>query len=192
MGKRSVIKSKGDLPRLRERYYKEIVPALMKEMDYTNVMQVPRVEKIVISIGLGEAIQNAKAIESAQGDLTTISGQHPVITRAKKSIATFKLREGMPIGMMVTLRGRRMYEFLDRLISVVLPRIRDFRGVPRNAFDGQGNYNLGLRDQLVFPEINYDKIDKARGLGICIVNTASTDEEGRRLLELMGMPFVKG
>lgn len=187
-----MVQSKRNLPRLKVKYYEEIVPVLMTDLGYTNLMQIPRVEKVVISIGLGEAIQNAKAIESASVDLTTIAGQHPVITRAKKSIATFKLREGMPIGIMVTLRDRRMYEFLDRLINVVLPRIRDFRGVPRNSFDGQGNYNLGLKDQLVFPEISYDKIDKARGLGICIVNSASTDEEGRRLLELMGMPFMKG
>jgi len=146
----------------------------------------------VISIGLGEAIQNPKAIEAAEGDLSIISGQHPVITRAKKSVASFKLRAGMPIGMMVTLRGRRMYDFLDRLLNSVLPRIRDFQGVSRDSFDGRGNYSLGLKDQIVFPEIDYDKVDKARGLEITIVTTALSDEEGRRLLELLGMPFVRG
>jgi large subunit ribosomal protein L5 len=155
-------------------------------------MQVPRLKRIVINIGLGEAIQNAKALEAAEKDLVAISGQHPVITRAKKSIAAFKLRAGMPIGMMVTLRGRRMYEFLDRLINAVLPRIRDFRGMSRNSFDGRGNYSLGLKDQLVFPEIEYDKVDKARGLEITIVTTASSNEEGRRLLELLGFPFMRG
>ena len=192
MKEKATVRGKANLPRLQEKYNQEILPKLMGDLGYTNVMQVPRLEKIVISIGLGEAIQNPKALEAAEADLAAISGQHPVITRAKKSIASFKLRTGMPIGMMVTLRGRRMYEFLDRLINVVLPRIRDFRGVPRNSFDGRGNYCLGLKDQLVFPEINYDKVDKARGLGINIVNNASSDEEGRRLLELMGMPFVRG
>ena len=163
----------------------------MSDFGYTNVMQVPRLEKVVINIGLGEAIQNPKALEAAERDLADISGQHPVITRAKKSIASFKLRAGMPIGMMVTLRGRRMYDFLDRLFNAVLPRIRDFQGVSRNSFDGRGNYSLGLKDQLVFPEIDYDKVDKARGLEITIVTTASSDEEGRRLLELLGMPFVE-
>jgi large subunit ribosomal protein L5 len=180
------------LPRLKEKYLREIVPALMEAFGYTNVMQVPRLERVVINIGLGEAIQNQKALESAEKDLATISGQHPVITRAKKSIAGFKLRAGMPIGMKVTLRGRRMYEFLDRLLNAVLPRIRDFRGVPRNSFDGRGDYSLGLRDQLIFPEIDYDKVDKARGLEVTIVTTALSDEEGRRLLELLGMPFVRG
>jgi large subunit ribosomal protein L5 len=180
------------LPRLKEKYLQEIVPALMDEFGYTNVMQAPRLERVVINIGLGEAIQNPKALESAERDLATISGQHPVITRAKKSIAGFKLRAGMPIGMKVTLRGRRMYEFLDRLLNAVLPRIRDFRGVPRNSFDGRGDYSLGLRDQLIFPEIDYDKVDKARGLEVTIVTTALSDEEGRRLLELLGMPFVRG
>lgn len=179
-------------PRLKEKYLREIVPALMDGFGYTNVMQVPRLEKVVINIGLGEAIQNPKALEAAEGDLAVISGQHPVITRAKKSIASFKLRSGMPIGMMVTLRGRRMYEFLDKLFNAVLPRIRDFRGVARNSFDGRGNYSLGLRDQLVFPEIDYDKVDKARGLEVAIVTTALSDEEGRRLLELLGMPLVRG
>jgi large subunit ribosomal protein L5 len=154
-------------------------------------MQVPKVEKIVVNIGLGEAIQNAKAIDAAVGDLATITGQKPVVTRAKKSIAAFKLRAGMPIGAMVTLRGPRMYEFLDRLVSTALPRIRDFRGVSPNAFDGRGNYTLGLREQIVFPEIDYDKIDKTRGLEMSIVTTAKTDQEGRRLLALLGMPFAK-
>jgi len=164
----------------------------MQEFKYDNVMRVPKVKKIVLNIGLGEAIQNAKALESAEKDLSTISGQHPVITRAKRSISTFKLREGMPIGLMVTLRDRRMYEFLDRLVSVVLPRIRDFRGVSRDSFDGRGNYSLGFKDQLMFPEIDYDKVEKPRGFQIIIVTTARSDEEGRRLLELMGMPFVRG
>jgi len=180
------------LPRLKEKYLQEIVPALMSDLGYANVMQVPRLERVVINIGLAEAIQNPKALESAERDLATISGQHPVITRAKKSIAGFKLRTGMPIGMKVTLRGRRMYEFLDRLLNAVMPRIRDFRGVTRNSFDGRGNYSLGLRDQLIFPEIDYDKVDKARGLEVTIVTTALSDEEGRRLLELLGMPFVRG
>lgn len=180
------------LPRLKEKYFQEIVPALMSDLGYANVMQVPRLERVVINIGLAEAIQNPKALESAERDLATISGQHPVITRAKKSIAGFKLRTGMPIGMKVTLRGRRMYEFLDRLLNAVIPRIRDFRGVTRNSFDGRGNYSLGLRDQLIFPEIDYDKVDKARGLEVTIVTTALSDEEGRRLLELLGMPFVRG
>jgi len=180
------------LPRLQEKYRREIVPAMMSELSYANVMQVPRLKRIVINIGLGEAIQNAKALEAAEKDLVAISGQHPVITRAKKSIAAFKLRAGMPIGMMVTLRGRRMYEFLDRLINAVLPRIRDFRGMSRNSFDGRGNYSLGLKDQLVFPEIEYDKVDKARGLEVTIVTTASSNEEGRRLLELLGFPFMRG
>ncbi len=180
------------LPRLKEKYLQEIVPALMSDLGYANVMQVPRLERVVINIGLAEAIQNPKALESAERDLATISGQHPVITRAKKSIAGFKLRTGMPIGMKVTLRGRRMYEFLDRLLNAVIPRIRDFRGVTRNSFDGRGNYSLGLRDQLIFPEIDYDKVDKARGLEVTIVTTALSDEEGRRLLELLGMPFVRG
>jgi large subunit ribosomal protein L5 len=180
------------LPRLQEKYRREIVPAMMSEFGYANVMQVPRLKRIVINIGLGEAIQNAKALEAAEKDLAAISGQHPVITRAKKSIAAFKLRAGMPIGMMVTLRGRRMYEFLDRLINAVLPRIRDFRGMSRTSFDGRGNYSLGLKDQLVFPEIEYDKVDKARGLEVTIVTTASSNEEGRHLLELLGFPFMRG
>ena len=177
---------------MRERYEREIIPALMKEFKFDNVMRVPRVKKVVLNIGLGEATQNAKALESAEKDLATISGQHPVVTRSKRSIAAFKLRTGMPIGMMVTLRDRRMYEFLDRLVSVVLPRIRDFRGVSGTSFDGRGNYSLGFKDQLMFPEIDYDKVEKPRGFQITIVTTARSDEEGRRLLELIGMPFVKG
>ena len=180
------------VPRLREKYQREVVPALMKDFEYGNIMQVPRLEKIVINAGLGEATQNAKALESAERDMAAISGQHPVITKAKKSIAAFKLRAGMPIGMMTTLRGRRMYEFLDRLMNAVLPRIRDFRGVSRGSFDGRGNYSLGFKDQLVFPEIEYDKVDKPRGFEVTVVTTALTDEEGRRLLELLGMPFVRG
>jgi len=179
-------------PRLKERYEQEILPALMKEFQFDNVMRVPRVKKVVLNIGLGEAIANPKALESAEKDLATISGQHPVVTKSKRSIAAFKLRTGMPIGMMVTLRDRRMYEFMDRLVSVVLPRIRDFRGVSRASFDGRGNYSLGFKDQLMFPEIDYDKVEKPRGFQITIVTTARSDEEGRRLLELMGMPFVKG
>lgn len=187
-----LIMTKQNKPRLKERYEQEIVPALMQEFSFGNVMRVPRVQKVVLNIGLGEATQNAKALESAEKDLATISGQHPVVTRSKRSIAAFKLRAGMPIGMTVTLRDRRMYEFLDRLVSVVLPRIRDFRGVSRTAFDGLGNYSLGFKDQLMFPEIDYDKVEKPRGFQITIVTTARSDEEGRRLLELMGMPFVKG
>ena len=177
---------------MRERYEREIVPALMEEFKFENVMRVPRVKKVVLNIGLGEATQNPKALESAEKDLATISGQHPVVTRSKRSIAAFKLRTGMPIGMMVTLRDRRMYEFLDRLVSVVLPRIRDFHGVAPTSFDGRGNYSLGFKDQLMFPEIDYDKVEKPRGFQITIVTTARSDEEGRRLLELMGMPFVRG
>jgi large subunit ribosomal protein L5 len=163
----------------------------MKEFGYSNVMQVPKLVKVVVNIGLGESIQNAKAIDAAVNDLTLITGQKPVVTRAKKSIAAFKLRAGMPIGAMVTLRGQRMYEFVDRLTSVAMPRIRDFRGVSPNSFDGRGNYTLGLREQLMFPEIDYDKIDKTRGLEVSFVTTARTDEEGRRLLQLLGMPFAK-
>jgi len=179
------------MARLKDRYKKEIVPQLIKKYDYKNIMEVPRVNKIVLNIGMGEALANAKAMEAAEKDLTTIAGQHPVITRAKKSIAAFKLRAGVPIGMMVTLRDQRMYEFLDKLVSVVLPRIRDFQGVPRDAFDGQGNYTLGMKEQIVFPEIEYDKVDKTRGLEITIVTSAKTDEDGRRLLEAIGMPFKK-
>jgi large subunit ribosomal protein L5 len=179
------------MARLQDRFRTEVVEQLMTEFGYSNVMQVPKLEKIVLNIGLGEAIQNAKAIDAAVGDLSTITGQKPVVTRAKKSIAAFKLRAGMPIGVMVTLRGPRMYEFLDRLVSTALPRIRDFRGVSPNAFDGRGNYTLGLREQIVFPEIDYDKIDKTRGLELSIVTTAKTDQEGRRLLALLGMPFAR-
>jgi len=178
--------------RLKVRYEQEIVPALMKEFGYSNVMQVPRLVKIAVNIGLGEALQNSKAIEAATGDLTIITGQKPVVTKARKSIATYKLREGMPIGAMVTLRGRRMWDFLDRIISVVLPRQRDFQGISPDSFDGRGNYSLGLREQLVFPEIDYDKIDKIRGMEVTIVTTANTDEEARRLLALMNMPFKRG
>ncbi|MDQ2902555.1 MAG: 50S ribosomal protein L5 [Chloroflexota bacterium] len=177
--------------RLKEKYLQEIVPGLQKEFNYKNPMQVPKVHKVVVNIGMGEAIQNAKAMEAAVGDLTTITGQRPVITRAKRSVATFKLREGMQIGCMVTLRGSRMYYFLDKLMNIALPRLRDFQGVSAEAFDGRGNYTLGLREQLVFPEIEYDKIDKVRGMEVSIVTTARTDEEGRRLLGMMGMPFKK-
>ena len=177
--------------RLKEKYQKEVVPALQRDFNYRNPMQVPAVNKVVINIGMGEAIQNAKAMDAAVADLAVITGQRPVITRAKRSVATFKLREGMQIGCMVTLRGERMYQFLDKLMNVALPRLRDFQGVSPEAFDGRGNYTLGLREQLVFPEIDYDKIDKVRGMEVSIVTTARTDEEGRRLLGLMGMPFRK-
>ena len=192
MGEKTTTQGGSNLSRLKEKYHQEVVPPLMSDFGYNKVIQVPRVEKVVISIGLGEAIQNPKALEAAEKDLADISGQHPVITRAKRSIASFKLRTGMPIGMMVTLRGRRMYDFLDKLFNAVLPRIRDFQGVPRESFDGRGNYSLGMRDQLVFPDIDYDKVDKARGLEITIVTTASSDDEGKRLLELLGMPFARG
>jgi large subunit ribosomal protein L5 len=175
--------------RLRERYQQELVPALMKDLNLENIMQVPRVLKVVVNIGMGEAIQNAKTLDAAVGDLTQIVGQKPVITRAKKSIAAFKVRTGMPIGVMVTLRQDRMYEFLDRLINIALPRVRDFQGVPTKAFDGHGNYTLGLREQLIFPEIEYDRIDKLRGMEIVFVTSAKTDAQARRLLELLGMPF---
>ena len=177
--------------RLKERYLIEVVPQLKAGLGYNNVMQLPKLEKIVLSIGLGEAIQNPKALEAAERDLTTISGQHPVITRAKKSVASFKVRTGMPIGMMVTLRGKRMYDFFDRLVNVALPRFRDFRGVPMDSFDGQGNYSLGMREQIVFPEIDYAKVDKVRGFQVTIVTTAKNDDEARSLLGLMGMPFRK-
>ncbi len=176
---------------LKERYSKEILPDLIKRHNYKNVMQAPRLEKIVLNIGLGEAIQNAKALEAAKGDLETISGQLPVTTRAKKSIAAFKLRAGMIIGLKVTLRGKRMYDFLERLVNAVLPRIQEFQGIPRNALDGRGNYTLGLKEQIAFPEVDYEKIDKPRGMGVSIITTAQTDEEGRSLLELLGMPFTK-
>ena len=177
--------------RLKEKYQQEVVPALLKEFNYKNPMQVPGVHKVVVNIGLGEVIQNAKAMDAAVADLAAITGQRPVITRAKRSVAAFKLREGMQIGCMVTLRGDRMYQFLDKLLNVALPRLRDFQGVSPEAFDGRGNYTLGLREQLVFPEIDYDKVDKVRGMEVSIVTTARTDEEGRRLLKLMGMPFKK-
>jgi len=177
--------------RLKEKYQQEVVPALQKEFNYKNPMQVPGVHKVVVNIGMGEVIQNAKAMDAAVSDLATITGQRPVITRARRSVAAFKLREGMQIGCMVTLRGDRMYQFLDKLVNVALPRLRDFQGVSPEAFDGRGNYTLGLREQLVFPEIDYDKVDKVRGMEVSIVTTARTDEEGRRLLKLMGMPFKK-
>ncbi len=177
------------LPRFQTRYQQEVVPALTREFGYKNPMQVPQVKKITLNIGLGEALQNAKSIDAAVADLTAIAGQKPVVTRAKKSIANFKLREGQPIGAMVTLRGPRMYEFLDRLISVALPRIRDFRGISRRSFDGRGNYSIGLREQIVFPEIDYDRVDKLRGLEISIVTSARNDEEGYALLKQFGMPF---
>ena len=179
------------MTRLKEVYKKEIVPGMIERYGYKNIMQVPRMEKVVLNIGVGEAIQNAKALEAAEGDIVTISGQHPVTTRSRKSISAFKLREGMPVGLKVTLRGTRMYEFLDRLMNIVLPRIREFRGVSPNALDGYGNYTLGIKEQSVFPEIDYDKLDKLRGFEICIVTTAKTDDEARHLLELMGMPFSK-
>src|SRR3989440_2013387 len=178
-------------PRLKERYVGEIVPQLRQEFEYPTVMAVPRVEKVVLNIGIGEAIQNSKALDAASSDLAAISGQRPWVRRAKKSVAAFKLRTGMPVGLMVTLRGDRMYEFLDRFLNLALPRVRDFRGLPTRSFDGRGNYTVGLREQLIFPEIDYDKIDKVRGMEVSIVTTARTDEEGRRLLKLMGMPFKK-
>jgi large subunit ribosomal protein L5 len=175
--------------RLQEKYLTEVVPQLKTRLGYDNVMQLPELKKIVLSIGLGEAIQEAKALETADKDLATISGQHPVTTRAKKSISAFKLRAGVPIGMMVTLRGKRMYDFFDKLVNVVLPRFRDFRGVSRDSFDGRGSYSLGIKEQIVFPEIDYDKVEKIRGLEVTIVTTAKNDDEARTLLELMGMPF---
>ncbi|HHY54883.1 MAG TPA: 50S ribosomal protein L5 [Chloroflexi bacterium] len=179
------------MPRLKARYRDEIVPALMKEFNYSSVMQAPRIQKISVNIGMGEALQNSKALEAAANDLAIVTGQKPVITKARRSIAAFKLREGMSVGVMVTLRGDRMWDFLDRLINIVLPRQRDFQGISADAFDGRGNYSLGLREQLVFPEINYDKVDKIRGMEITIVTTAATDEEARRLLALMDMPFKR-
>ncbi|AIG24601.1 50S ribosomal protein L5 [Brevibacillus sp. 7WMA2] len=177
--------------RLKDKYLQEIVPSLMTKFNYKTVMQVPKVEKIVINIGVGEAVANAKAIDTAIEDLQLIAGQKPIVTRAKKSIAGFKLREGMPIGAKVTLRGERMYQFLDKLMNVSLPRVRDFRGISSKAFDGRGNYTLGLKEQLIFPEIEYDKIDKVRGMDIVVVTSAKTDEEARELLTQMGMPFRK-
>jgi large subunit ribosomal protein L5 len=181
----------GPLPRLKERYRAEIAPELMREFQYGNVMQVPRVQKITVNIGLGEARENARAVESATAEVATITGQKPLVTKAKKAIANFKIRENMPVGVAVTLRGDRMYEFLDRLLNAALPRIRDFHGVPAKAFDGRGNFSLGVREQLIFPEIDYDKVDKIRGMQINIITTARTDEEGKRLLEMLGMPFSK-
>ncbi|BDV44254.1 50S ribosomal protein L5 [Geotalea uraniireducens] len=177
------------MPRLKELYDKEIAAQLTKEFSYKNVMQVPKIEKVVINMGLGEAIQNVKILDSAVEELTSIAGQKPVITKAKKSIAGFKLRQGMPIGCMVTLRREKMYEFLDRLINVALPRVRDFKGISGKGFDGRGNYSLGIKEQLIFPEIDYDKIDKIKGLNITIVTSAATDAESKALLKQLGMPF---
>jgi large subunit ribosomal protein L5 len=177
------------MSRLKERYLKEVVPSLQKEFGYPNIMAVPKVVKVVVNMGLGEATQNVKIIDAAQDDLGRITGQRAVTTRAKKSIAAFKVRKGMPVGSTVTLRGERMYEFLDRLMNIALPRVRDFKGVSPKGFDGRGNYTLGLRDQLMFPEVDYMKVDKARGMNVSVVTTAKTDEEARRLLQLLGMPF---
>ena len=177
------------MSRLRERYEKDVVPALRKEFGYTNVMAIPKIAKVVVNMGLGEATQNAKIVDTGADELARVTGQKPVVTRAKKSIAQFKVRQGMPIGTMVTLRGPRMWDFLDRLMAVALPRVRDFRGVSPKGFDGRGNYTLGLKDQLLFPEIDYMKVDKARGMNISVVTTAATDEESRKLLQLLGMPF---
>ena len=177
--------------RLQERYQNEVVPALQKAFNYRNVMEVPRIQKVVVNIGLGEAMGNPKALEAAVADLTTVTGQKPVLNKARKSIANFKLREGVVIGTKVTLRGNRMWAFLDRLMNIALPRVRDFRGVSPDAFDGRGNYTLGLRDQLIFPEIEYDKIDKLRGMEITIVTTAGNDEHSREMLRYLGMPFRK-
>lgn len=179
------------MSRLKGKYRQEIIPSLMEHGGYENIMEVPCLDKVVLNIGLGEATQDSKALEAAEKELAAISGQHPVTTRAKKSVAAFRLKAGMPIGLKVTLRGERMYDFFDKLVNVVLPRMREFRGVSRNSFDGWGNYTLGLREQTVFPEIDYDKIDKVRGLEVSIITTAKTDEEGRHLLELLGMPFAK-
>ena len=176
--------------RLKDKYLNEVVPGLQEQFKYTNVMAIPKLDKVVINIGLGEVTQNPKALDAAINDLTLITGQKPVVTKAKKSIAGFKLREGMPVGVKVTLRGDRMYEFVDRLVSVALPRVRDFRGVSPKSFDGRGTYSLGLKEQLIFPEIEYDKIDKIRGMEIVFATTAKTDEEGRALLKLLGMPFA--
>jgi large subunit ribosomal protein L5 len=177
------------MPRLKDLYLEQVVPTLQKELGYSNIMQVPRLQKIVVNIGLGEALQNAKSLDAAVQDLTVITGQKPIVTRARKSIAAFKLREGNPIGVKVTLRGNRMWDFMDRLCNIALPRQRDFRGISADAFDGRGNYSLGLREQLVFPEIDFDSIDKIRGMELTIVTTAQTDEEGYHLLRLLGMPF---
>ena len=179
------------MARMKDFYKEEVAPALMKKFGYKSVMQIPKLDKIVINVGAGEAKENAKAIDNISGDLAKITGQKPVVCKAKKSVANFKLREGMPIGVKVTLRGDRMYEFLDRLFIVALPRVRDFRGINPNSFDGRGNYNMGIREQLIFPEIDYDKVDKVRGMDICFVTTANTDEEARELLSQMGAPFTK-
>ncbi len=179
------------MARMKEFYKEEVAPALMKKFTYKSVMEIPKLDKIVVNVGAGEAKENAKAIDAISGDLAAITGQKPVVCKAKKSVANFKLREGMPIGVKVTLRGERMYEFLDRLFNVALPRVRDFRGINPNSFDGRGNYNMGIREQLIFPEIDYDKVDKVRGMDICFVTTAKTDEEARELLSLMGAPFTK-
>lgn len=178
------------MARLKDKFLSEVVPALQQKFNYKNVMEIPKLEKVVINIGLGEAVLNPKALDAALQDLTTISGQKPVVTKAKKSIAAFKLRAGMPVGVKVTLRGERMYEFVDKLVNVALPRVRDFRGVSPKSFDGRGNYSLGLKEQLLFPEIEYDKIDKIRGMEVVFTTTAKTDEEGRELLKLLGMPFA--
>jgi large subunit ribosomal protein L5 len=177
------------MTRLKEKYQKDVVPALQKEFGYKNLMAVPKIEKVVVNMGLGEATSNAKLVDTGADELARITGQKPVTRRAKKSIAAFKLRKGMPIGTMVTLRGERMWEFLDRLVSIALPRVRDFKGVSARGFDGRGNYTLGLRDQLLFPEIDYMKVDKARGMNVSVVTTAKTDEEARKLLQFIGMPF---
>ncbi len=177
------------IPRLKTRYKEEVVPAMVKEFNYSNTMQVPRLSKIVLNVGLGEAIREAKSVDATLRDITSIAGQKPVVTKAKKSIATYKLRAGMPIGCMVTLRGANMYEFYDRLVNISIPRIRDFRGVSDKSFDGRGNYTMGIREQIIFPEIEYDKIDKIRGMNITLCTTAGTDEEAKALLKVMGMPF---
>ena len=177
------------IPRLKEKFAKEVVPAMMKEFSYSSVMQVPKLEKITLNIGLGEAVKDVKLIDAATRDLTAVTGQKPVVTKAKKSIATFKLRAGMPIGCMVTLRGPKMFEFFDRFVSFAVPRIRDFKGMPDRSFDGRGNYTIGVKEQIIFPEIEYDKIDKIRGLNITINTTAKTDEEAKALLKYLGMPF---
>jgi len=176
---------------LKDRYENEVAPALMKSLSLTNTMEVPRIKKVIVNVGAGEALDNAKALDAAVADVTQITGQKPVVTKARKSIANFKLREGRAIGVKVTLRGERMWSFLDRLMNIALPRVRDFRGISPNSFDGRGNYTLGLREQLVFPEIDYDQIDKLRGLEVSIVTTARTDDEGRQLLQMLGMPFKK-
>lgn len=177
------------MARLKDKYTQEVMPALMEKFGYKNVMQLPKVEKVIINMGVGEAVGNPKVLDAAVADMTTIAGQKPIVTRAKKSIAAFKIRQGMPIGAKVTLRGERMYHFLDKLLNVALPRVRDFRGVSPKAFDGRGNYTLGIKEQLIFPEMEYDKIDKIRGMDIIIVTSANTDEEARELLKLLGMPF---